>query len=112
MVDYYLIFAVRKINARRLIVKQAKIIDTSALKFYDKPLFLDELSTIYWGKTFAATNGNMLPLKCIKIISHHAHWITAELNSLLKELDLTKMKSEKDVSYWSGYKRLRDKVTY
>ena len=73
---------------------------------------MDELSTIYWGKTFASTNGNMLPLKCIEIISHHAHWITAELNSLLKELDLTKMKSEKDASYWSRYKRLRNKVTY
>ena len=30
----------------------------------------------------------------------------------MKELDLAKMKSEKDVSYWSGYKRLRSKVTY
>ena len=73
---------------------------------------MDELSTIYWDKTFASANGKMLPLKWIKIICHHAPWITAELNSLLKELDLTKMKSEKDASYWSGYKRLRNKVTY
>ena len=54
----------------------------------------------------------MLPLKCIKIICHHAPWITAELNSLLKDLDLAKMKSEKDTSYRSRYKRLRSNVIY
>ena len=50
MVDYYLIFPVRKINAWRLLDKQAKIIETRALKFYDKQLFVDELSTIYWAR--------------------------------------------------------------
>ena len=58
MVDHYLIFAVRKINAKQLINKQTKIVETRSLRSYDKQLFLDELSTIDWDKTLASTNGN------------------------------------------------------
>ena len=52
------------------------------------------------------------PLKRTKITSHHAPWITADLKNLMKKRDLTKKKSEKDASYWSEYKKLRNKVTY
>ena len=58
MVDHYLTFAVRKINAKRLINKQTKIVETRNLRSYDKQLFLDELSTTDWDKTLASTNGN------------------------------------------------------
>ena len=51
------------------------------------------------------------PLKRRKITSHHARWMTAEIKSLVKERDLAKKRSENDVSYWSGYKKLRNKVT-
>ena len=46
IVDHYLIFAVRKMNAKRLIDKQAKLAETRSLESYDKQLFLNELSTI------------------------------------------------------------------
>ena len=52
------------------------------------------------------------PLKHTKITSHHAPWITADLKNLMKKRDLAKKKSEKDASYWSEYKKLRNKVTY
>ena len=52
------------------------------------------------------------PLKCTKITSHHALWITADLKNLMKKRDFDKKKSEKDASYWSEYKKLRNKVTY
>ena len=52
------------------------------------------------------------PLKRIKISSHHAPRITADLKNLMKERNLAKRKSEIDASCWSGYRRLRNKVTY
>ena len=58
IVDHYLILAVRTMNAKRLIDKQAKIVETRSLTSYDKQLFLNELSTIDWDKTVASTNGN------------------------------------------------------
>ena len=51
------------------------------------------------------------PLKRRKITSHHSPWTTAEIKSLMKERDLAKKRSENDVSYWSDYKKLRNKVT-
>ena len=129
-VDHYLIFAVMKINAKRLLNKQQKLVETRSLRSYDKQLFLDELSTIDLDKTLASTNGNPdlmtsvfnsvisallevhAPLKRTKITSHHAPWITADLKNLMKKRELAKKKSEKDASYWSEYMKLRNKVTY
>ena len=129
MVDHDLIFAVRKINTKRLLDKQVKIVETSSLRNYDKQLFLDELSAIDWNEMLAPTNGDpdlmdsvfnsvissLLevhgPLKRRKITSHHAPCITVEIKNLMKERDLAKKRSEKDASYWSDYKKLRNKVT-
>ena len=52
------------------------------------------------------------PLKCTKITSHHAPWITADLKNLMQKHDLAEKKTEKDASYWSEYRKLRNKVTY
>ena len=100
-----------------------------SLRNYDKQLFLDEYSAIDWNKMLAPTNGDPdlmasvfnsvissllevhAPLKRRKITSHHAPWITVEIKNLMKERDLAKKRSEKDASYWSDYKKLRDKVT-
>ena len=129
MVDHYLIFARRKINATRLIDKQINQVKTRSLRNYDKQLFLDELSTIDWNEILARTNGdpdlmasvfnNVISsllevhaqLKRRKVPSNHAPWITAKLKNLMKERDLAKKRSEKDASYWSDYKKLRNKVT-
>ena len=129
MVDHYLIFAVRKINAKLILDKQVKMVETRSLRDYDKQLFLDEFSTIDWNETLAPTNGDPdlmasvfnsvissllevhTPLKRRKIASHHAPWITVEIKNLIKERDLAKKRSENDASYWSDYKRLRNKVT-
>ena len=37
--------------------------------------------------------------------------ITVEIKNLMKERDLAKKRSEKDASYWSDYKKLRNEVT-
>ena len=114
MVDHYLIFAVRKINAKRLLNKQTKIFKTCSLRSYDKQLFLDERSTFDWDKAPASTNGNPdfmasvcnsamsallevhAPLKCTKITSPHAPWITVDLKILMKKRDLAEKKPDKD----------------
>ena len=129
MVDYYLIYAVRKINAMQILDKQVKIVETRSLRNYNKQLFLDDLSAIDWNETLAPTNGvpdlmasvfnsaisSLLevcaPLKRRKITSHHASWITVEIKNLMKERDVAKKRSEIDASYCSDYKRLRNKVT-
>ena len=87
------------------------------------------MSAVDWNETLAPTNDDPdlmasifnsvissllevhAPLKRRKITSHHAPWITAEIESLIKERDLAKKRSENDVSYWSDYKKLRSKVT-
>ena len=91
---------------------------------------MDELSPIDRDKPFAPTNGipdlmvsifNSVmsallevhaPLKRIKITSHHAPWITADVRSLMKGRDFAEKKSKKHASYWSVYKRLQNKVAY
>ena len=39
MTNHYLIFAIRKINAKRLLGKQVKFVEARSLKNYDKQLF-------------------------------------------------------------------------
>ena len=129
MVDHYLISAVRKINAKRILDKQVKLVETHNLRNYDKQQFLNELSAIDWNETLAPTNDNPdlmasifnsiissllevhAPLKRRKITSHRAPWITTEIKSLMKERDVAKKRSENDASYWSDYKKLQNKVT-
>ena len=97
--DHYLIFAIRKINEKRLIDKQVKLVETRSLRNYDEQLFLDKLSAIDWNEILSPTNGDPdlmasvfnsvissllevhAPLKRRKITSHHAPWITAELKA-------------------------------
>ena len=105
MVDHYLIFAVRKVNAKRLIDKQAQIVQSHSLRSYDKQLFFYELLSNEWDKTFASTNMNRVisalqevyaPQKRVKIPSHHVPWITIDLKNLMKKRHLAKKTSEKD----------------
>ncbi len=130
MTDHYLISAIRKINAKRLLGKQVKLVETRSLRNYDKQLFLDELATIDWNEVMTPTNGdpdlmasifnNVIssllethaPLKRRKVANSLAPWITSELKNLMKERDMAKKRSETNASYWPVYKKLRNKVNY
>ena len=46
------------------------------------------------------------PVKRRKITSHHAPWITVEIENLMKERDLAKKRSEKDAVRGCGTKSL------
>ena len=48
MVDHYMVYGVRKINAWRLKKKKPKIIETRSLTKYDKELFRNDLRQIDW----------------------------------------------------------------
>ena len=69
-------------------------------------------SSAFVQQRVSPTATHRVKLKRTKITSHHAPWVTADLKSLMKKRDLAKKKSEKDASYWSEYKKLRNKVTY
>ena len=48
MVNHYMVYGVRKINAWRLKKKKPKIIETRSLSKYDKELFRNDLRQIDW----------------------------------------------------------------
>ena len=48
MVDHYMIFSVRKANARKFRKKNARIIETQNLSKYDKKSFRNDLNMIDW----------------------------------------------------------------
>ena len=129
MVDHYLIFEVRKIKAKRLLDKEVKPVKTRGSSNHDKQLFLDELLAIDWNETLAPANGDPDLMASIfnsiisslleahatlnprKITGHHAPWVIAEIENLMKEHNLAKKRSEKDAPYWSDYKKSRNKVS-
>ena len=48
MVDHYMIFGIRKLNARKFRKKKPKIVETRNLKNYDKKSFRNDLSMFDW----------------------------------------------------------------
>ena len=48
MVDHYMVYGIRKINAWRLKKKKPRIIETRILSKYDKELFRNDLLQIDW----------------------------------------------------------------
>ena len=48
MVDHYMIFGIKKLNARKFRKKKARIIETRNLSKYDKKSFRNDLSMINW----------------------------------------------------------------
>ena len=48
MVDHYMIFGIRKLNARKFRKKKPKIIEIRNLKKYDKEFFRNYLSMFDW----------------------------------------------------------------
>ena len=48
MVDHYMVYGVRKINAWRLKKKKPKTVETRSLSKYDKELFRNDLRQVDW----------------------------------------------------------------
>ena len=48
MIDHYMIYAIRKVNAWRIRYKKSRIFETRSLKNYDKGKFLHDLKEVNW----------------------------------------------------------------
>ena len=48
MVDNYMIYAIRKVNAWRIRSKESKILEARSLRNYDKANFLNDIKEVNW----------------------------------------------------------------
>ena len=129
MVDHYMVYGVRKINAWRLKKKKPKIIETRSLTKYDKELFRNDLRQIDWSAILnpLVENPNLMasafqeifelildmhaPLKKRRVRGEFAPWLNQSIRNLMRERDLAKRAAQKSPEKWSVYKQLRNKVT-
>ena len=129
MVDHYMVYAIRKINAWRLKKKKPKIIESRSLSRYNKDLFRNDLRQIDWSTILdpLSENPNEMastfqeifelildihaPLKKRRVRGEVAPWLNQSIRNLMRERDLAKRAAEKSPEKWSLYKQLRNKVT-
>ena len=128
MVDHYMIYAMRKINAWRLKRKHSKTIESRALRNYCKEDFQKDLQLIDWASILAPLSDNPsemasafqeafehlltlhAPLKKMKVKSEYAPWITLDIKRSMEERNNMKKLALKDPNLWPKYKILRSKV--
>ena len=129
MVDHYMIYAVRKVNAWRLKRNSPKTIEYRALRSQCKEDFLKDLQLIDWASTLESKSDNPsemartfhdifehplnfhAPLKKRKVRNEYAPWITSDIKRGMEERDRMKKLASKDPNLWPKYKILRNKVT-
>ena len=129
MVDHYMVYAIRKINAWRLKKKKPKIIESRSLSRYNKELFRNDLRQIDWSTILDPLSENPYemasafqeifelildmhaPLKKRRVRGEFAPWLNQSIRNLMRERDLAKRAAEKSPEKWSLYKQLRNKVT-
>ena len=129
MVDHFLIFAVRKVNAWRQRTGHRNVIEARNLRKYNKQRFLADLRQIDWisildplnndpdkmASTFHEIFQSLLeihaPLKKKMVRNYYVPWITSNIRKDIERRDKHKRLSSKNTSYWQDYKTLRNKVT-
>ena len=131
MTDHYMIFGIRKLNAKLQVTRKEFKTEFRSMRNYDREAFLFDLQNVDWemAASTAWDDPNIMasnfydlfhsildvhaPLKTRKGITRHAPspWITPRIKNLIRERDRAKKKAERDRSIWPEYKRLRNKVT-
>ena len=131
MVDRYLGYGVRKINAGRLRKKRAmpKIVKSHTMKKYDKAHFQHDLQQIDWetilalftsdpsamADTFQEIFESLVnvhaPIKRRRVSSEFAPWITPELRKPMETRNRLKEIAAKSPEMWPAYTRQWNKVT-
>ena len=114
MVDHYMIYAVRKLNAWRLKRNSPKTIEFRALRNYCKEDFLKNLQIIDWASTLESKSDNPnemarkfhqifehllnfhAPLKKRKVRNEYSPWITSDIKKSMEERDGLKKLASKD----------------
>ena len=130
MVDHYLVYGIRKINAwRRFNSKQPKVIESRNMKKYNKANIRNEIQLVDWETILSSFYDNPAgmaaifqeifesildihaPLRRKRVRSDFAPWLTSSLRRLIFERDKLKVQAEKSPEIWSAYKRKRNQVT-
>ncbi len=131
MVDHYLVYGVRKINAWRLNKKsnKPKIVESRTMKKYDKALFQQDLQQVDWeailtpfannpsamAGTFQEIFESILslhaPIRKRRVRSEFAPWLTPNLRKSMETRDKLKQLARKSPEMWPAYTKQRNQVT-
>ena len=108
MVDHYMIYAIRKVNAWRIRSKKPKILETRSLRNYDKMKFINDLKEVNWEVALSpfSESPNLMvdkfheifdgllsthaPIRKKKVRNQPAPWIKPEIKRLMEERDRAK----------------------
>ena len=131
MSDHYMIYGIRKLNARLHLTREQIKTEFCCMRNYDQEAFLLDLQSIDWeiatstavddpsvmtenfyGLFHSVLDVHALLRKRNSITEHvPSPWITSRIKELIRERDRAKKRAESDLSVWPGYKRLRNRVT-
>ena len=131
MVDHFLVYGVRKVNAWRLRKERAKpkIVESRNMKQYDKALFLHDLQQIDWktildplssdpsgmANTFQGIFESILnvnaPIKRRRVRSEFAPWLTPSIRKSMATRDRLKKIAIKNPEMWPLYTKQRNRAT-
>ena len=129
MVDHYMIYVIRKVNAWRIRSKKSRILETRSLRNYDKAKLLHDLKEVNWEQVLSpfSESPNLMvdkfhnifdellnlhaPIRRKKIRNQLAPWITPQIKRLMEERDRAKKNSVKNPKLLKSYKSLQNKVT-
>ena len=131
MVNHYLVYRIRKINAWRRKQKRAKpkIVESRTMKKYDKAIFQYDLQQIDWetiltpfandssamAGTFQEIFESLLnthaPIKKPRVRSEFAPWLTPSLRKSMETKDKLKKVAAKSPGMWSAYRKQPNKVS-
>ena len=131
MVDHYLIYGIRKINAwrKKNPVISPKIVESRNMKKYDKSLFEEDLKQIDWktildtcthdpsgmASTFQEIFNSVLdahaPIKKRRVKKEFAPWLTPNIRKAMETRDRLKKIATRIPEMWSSYTKQRNRVT-
>ena len=130
MVDHYMVYAIRKVNAWRLNTKhENKIVESRNMKNYDKTAFQQDLDAIDWEsllepfsqdpckmasvfqELFDAVLSLHAPIRKRKRKGEFAPWLNGGIRSLMTRRDKAKKDARRNPELWPLYKKLRNEVT-
>ena len=130
MVDHYLVYGIRKINAwRSFKSKKQNVIESRNMRKYNKAYFRNDIQQVEWEtirspyfdnttdmatifhEIFESILAIHAPLRRKRVRSDFAPWLTPSLKRSILERDKLKVQAENSLEIWSAYKRKRNQVT-
>ena len=127
MVDHYLVYGIRKINAwRSFKSKKQRVIESRNMRKYNKAYARNDIQQVEWDTILSAYCDNTMDMATIfleifesildihaplRVRSDVAPWLTPSLKRSILERDKLNVQAENSPEIWSAYKRKRSQVT-